>query len=218
MTLILISRIFKNYMKAVKPKIFVLICLVLALSGLGEAAMAADKDQSSKTPQANASKARGDDSHRVEFENATLKLIVMPHTREQMKAFYEGRGFPEMAIKAVAEACFMTVVVKNKTKDILWLELDNWRFSSESTQVKRLDRSYWQQRWETLHIPLASRSTFGWTLLPEQRDLRADEGVGGNITMAFTTAPFALDARFYLGEDKHGGPVAVHLNKIQCPE
>jgi hypothetical protein len=208
-------------MKAVNSRVMVLALVVLVSSWPGETVLAADKAQPANSPQvtggtSSGSKPPGDNSNRIEFENKALKMIVMPRTREQMKAFYEGRGFPEPAINAIAEACFMTVVVKNKTKDILWLELDNWAFNSETPGVKRLDRAYWKQRWEILKIPKANRSTFGWTLLPEQRDLRVDEGVGGNITMTFTTQPFAIDARFYLGGDKHGGPISVHLTKIQC--
>jgi hypothetical protein len=210
-------------MKAVNSTSMVIALVVLVLSWPGETVLAADKDQPAKSQQETVSKPSGskqpgDNSNRIEFENKALKLIVMPRTREQMKAFYEGRGFPEPAINAIDEACFMTVVVKNKTEDILWLELGNWAFSSESPGVKRLDRAYWKQRWETLKLPKANRSTFGWTLLPEQRDLRVDEGVGGNITMAFTTQPFEIDARFYLGGDKHGGPISVHLTKIQCAQ
>ena len=197
--------------------------IVIALSWDCRSVMAANNTETIKSKPANTgqsinTKLQGDDSNRFQFENADLKMIVLPHTREQMKAFYEGRGFPQPAISAIAEACFMTVVVKNKTKDTLWLELDNWRFISDSPAVKRLDRPYWKRRWESLQIPKANRATFGWTLLPEQRDLQADEGVGGNITMAFTTKPFDITATFYQGDDKRGGPIFVHLTKIQCTE
>ena len=171
-----------------------------------------------KPPAASTARegAADDKSKRIEFENAVLKIIVIPRTREQMKAFYEGRGFPQAAIAAIAEACFMTVVINNKTDDILWLELDNWLFHSEAADVKRLDRGFWSQRWETLHVPMANRSTFGWTLLPEWRDLQAGEGVGGNITMAFTELPFQITAKFNRGAEKHFSPLTVQLQQLQC--
>jgi hypothetical protein len=204
-------------MNVVKSKsILIATIFVIATLWAGETLVAANHVQSQKRQQGNTGTPQKKISKRIEFENAALKMIVIPRTREQMKAFYEGRGFPASAIAAVGEACFMTVIVKNKTKDILWLELNNWRFANESERVKRLDRPYWKQRWEALQTPMASRSTFGWTLLPEQRDLRPDEGVGGNITLAFTTVPFELEARFYQGKDKHSGPVTVHLTSVQC--
>ena len=208
-------------MKVAKSKLMSVTNLVIALSWGCHSVMAANNTEAitpSPVKTGQSANPHTDDSNRFEFENTALKMIVMPHTREQMKAFYEGRGFPPPAINAIAEACFMTVVVINKTKDTLWLELDNWQFGSDSPEVKRLDRPYWKQRWESLQLPMANQSTFGWTLLPEQRDLQADEGVGGNITMAYTSKAFDITARFYQGEDKHGGPISVRINKIQCTE
>lgn len=175
--------------------------------------LAADQAVSRQTEQQRA--ATPGDSNRIELEDAILKLIVIPRTREQMKAFYEGRGFPKQAIGAIAEACFMTVIVKNKTDDVLWLELDNWQVR-DAADIKRLDRAYWKQRWESLNVPMSNQSTFGWTLLPERRDLRVDEGVGGNITVTYSKQPFTLNARFYLGADKQGGPHTVQLDQLQC--
>lgn len=186
---------------------------VVASLWLGSVSLAADQ---AVKPQADQQKARApSDSNRIEFEDAVLKLIVIPRTREQMKAFYEGRGFPKQAIAAIAEACFMTVIVKNKTGDVLWLELDNWQVGG-AADIARLDRAYWKQRWESINVPMANRSTFGWTLLPERRDLRADEGVGGNITLAYSQKPFTLSARFFLGADKQAGTHTVQLDQLQC--
>jgi hypothetical protein len=179
----------------------------------GSVSLAADQAVSQQANQQKA--AAPGDSNRIELEDAVLKLIVIPRTREQMKAFYEGRGFPKQAIGAIAEACFMTVIVKNKTDNVLWLELDNWRING-AADIKRLDRAYWKQRWESLNVPMSNQSTFGWTLLPERRDLRADEGVGGNITLVYSKLPFTLNARFYQGADKQGGPHTVQLDQLQC--
>jgi len=177
-----------------------------------------DKKES-KSPAVSTQNKNGlanDKSNRIEFENASIKMIVIPRTREQMKAFYEGRGFPQPAIAAIAEACFMTVVIHNKTDNILWLELENWQFHNDAADARRLERAFWGQRWENLGVPMANRSTFGWTLLPEQRDLQAGEGVGGNITMAFTEHPFQLTAKFFRGADKQIAPLSVQLHQLQC--
>ena len=199
---------------------------VFAIACMGANAKAVDSTDSvdntrkeSKPPAASAPNKAGstnDKTNRIEFENATLKMIVIPRTREQMKAFYEGRGFSQKAIAAIAETCFMTVIINNKTDDILWLELDNWRFHSHAADVTRLDRAFWNQRWKKLDVPMANRSTFGWTQLPERRDLQAGEGVGGNITMAFTEQPFELTAKFLRGADKQISPLSVHLQQLQC--
>ena len=175
-----------------------------------------ENPKSAATSKQTENKSTNDKSNRIEFENASIKMLVIPRTREQMKAFYEGRGFPQPAIDAIAEACFMTVIITNKTDNVLWLELDNWRFHRNADNLERLDRDFWSKRWENLSVPMANRSTFGWTLLPERRDLRAGEGVGGNITMAYTEQTFQLTANFPRGADKQVGSAAVQLNQLQC--
>lgn len=154
----------------------------------------------------------------VEFENEVLRMVVIPRGPEQMKAFYEGRGFPKPALGAITQACFMTVIVKNKSGGILWLDLSKWRFASAFGEVPRLQRSFWNQQWQALQVPMANRSTFGWTLLPESRDLQPDEGVGGNITLTATQQPFDLIANFLRGDGNERSTVTVQLTQLRCGE
>jgi hypothetical protein len=194
--------------------VFTTVCMSTIAMPTDDADSKESKPPTVSTP--NKAGSANDKSKRIEFENALIKMIVIPRSREQMKAFYEGRGFPQPAIAAIAGACFMTVIIKNKTNNTLWLELDNWQFRGASAEVKRLDRTYWHQHWESLGIPMASRSTFGWTLLPERRDLRVSEGVGGNITMTHTEQSFQLTAKFFRGADKQISPLSVQLHQLQC--
>lgn len=157
-----------------------------------------------------------DKPKKIEFENEFLKMMTFMRTPEQIKAFYEGRGFPKNSLPVIADVCFVTFIVKNKSDTILWLDLNNWEFYSDATKIKRLDRGYWKQRWEKINMPMSSRSTFGWTLMPEQRDLRPDEGVGGSITIPQTKKHFELTAKFFTGDDKKGNPVIVKIEQLQC--
>lgn len=150
------------------------------------------------------------------LENDWLQVRVMPRTPEQVAAFYEARGFPQAAIDALRGVCFLTVGVRNKSDTVIWLELKNWRVASGASTVKRLDRAYWHERWEQLDVPRASRSTFGWTLLPEERDLQPHEPVGGNLTLASTEQRFTVEALFVTGADKRGDPIVLRFNNMRC--
>ena len=114
-------------------------------------------------------------------ENDDLLVVLRPRTPEQMAAFYEARGFPQAALEHVSDACFVTVHIRNRSKRVIWLDLSAWRFSSDGQPLARLDRDHWQAQWDEIRLRQASRSTFGWTLLPEIRDLQPDEPVGGNL-------------------------------------
>ncbi|UCE89947.1 MAG: hypothetical protein JSW10_03725 [Pseudomonadota bacterium] len=149
-------------------------------------------------------------------EHPALLFRLGPRTPEQIAAFYEARGFPAAAIDALNQTCFITVSMRNKSNKVIWLELKNWRLIAASGEIQRLKRSYWQQLWSHLNVPQANRSTFGWTLLPETRDLQPSEPVGGNITLPPTTEPFTLEARFKTGREKRAGEIILRYDNVRC--
>lgn len=155
---------------------------------------------------------------RVVFENSRMKITMTPRTPDQMAAFYEARGFPNDMIRLIRQQCFITTIIRNKSDDVLWLELDNWHFESADGAVRRYDREYWKKRWNEMNVPLPSQSTFRWTLLPEALDFRPNEGEGGNIVLHRDSAPFEVSASFAIGKDKRGGTVKVRMENVRCAE
>jgi len=155
---------------------------------------------------------------RIQGEQQGLRFHVSVRTPNQIAAFYEGRGFPRDAIEAMLKACFVTVGLRNDRRDIVWLELDRWRFVTvDGTQVRRFDRNHWNTRWKKLALPLGNQATFDWTQLPETRDLHPDEPVGGNVTLAPPPGQFALEARFRTGADKQGKELVIQVSGLTCP-
>lgn len=155
-------------------------------------------------------------SRRVEQDGISLR--VTPRTPEQISAFYAARGFPPGAVKRLArDACFLGVGIRNGRKEIVWLEPSRWRLEREGKRIRRLDRPYWDRVWEKIGLPRASQSTFGWTQLPESRDLMPGEGAGGNITITPTAGPFRLRARFALGARRDQGEISIEIGGLDCP-
>ena len=147
-----------------------------------------------------------------------IVLYASPRTLEQIAAFYEARGFPHAAIEALTQTCFVTVSFHNRGGDVVWLELSRWRFVDEQgREVKRRDRAYWNALWEKLGVPMANRATFGWTQLPEVRDLQPSEPVGGNVALPPPSGRFRLEARFATGARKQGKDIMVTLDDLSCP-
>ena len=151
-------------------------------------------------------------------ENDDMLMVLMPHTPEQIMAFYEARGFPREALELISKACFVTVHIENKSNRVIWLETADWRLSSNKQTLRRLGKDHWDTRWDEINLPLANRSTFVWTQLPVQRDLQPDEPVGGNIVLKGDISKFNLEARFLTGRDKRGGMLEVRFQDIECPE
>ena len=151
-------------------------------------------------------------------EDQGIAMHVMPRTPEQAAAFYEARGFPRNAIEALTQSCFVTISFHNRSGDVAWLELSRWRFVDEhGREVKRRDRAYWNALWEKLGVPMANRATFGWTQLPEVRDLQPSEPVGGNVALLPPPGRFRIEARFATGAHKQGEDILVTLDNLSCP-
>lgn len=150
------------------------------------------------------------------FENAHVKVHLLPRTPNQMAAFYEARGFPKNMVETLKGYCFITVGIRNKSRDILWLDLDNWRFVTADGDVERMHRQRLKDLWQAMAVPQAAQSTFRWTLLPEELDFRPEEGEGGNVVLKRIEGPFSLVASFATGEDKQGRVVDVRIDGIRC--
>lgn len=155
---------------------------------------------------------------RPDYDSGKLTVDLTPRTPRQIAAFYEGRGFEEAMIEVLREQCFITVFINNKSRDIIWLDLQHWQFSNAAGEIARRDREYWKARWQEMNIPLAHQSTFRWTLLPEQLDFLPDEREGGNLILPRDGRPITIRARFDTGQARDGQPIHITLDNIQCAD
>jgi len=156
-------------------------------------------------------------SIRKQYEDRHLLVRASTSKPEQLEAFYIGRGFPQNAVNEIKKTCFVTTMVKNKAYKALWLILDDWVFiDSTGKKIKRIRRSNWKSTWKSMDLKQAYQSTFGWTQLPESRDLRVDEHAAGNVTIPWQEKPFSMIATFRTGLDKSGTPRTVTLENLQC--
>ena len=151
-------------------------------------------------------------------ENDDLLMILVPHTPEQISAFYEARGFPKAALDRLRKVCFVTVHIENKSQRVIWLETANWDLAVDGERIQRVNRQQWTSWWDDINLPSANRSTFGWTQLPAVRDLQPDEPVGGNIILGGEVKQFDLQARFLTGQDKRDGMLDIQFRDIKCPK
>lgn len=157
-----------------------------------------------------------DEKNPLKYEDEQVSMRLVLRTPEQLSAFYQGREFNRAAIDRILETCFITPIIHNKTLDVLWLELDQWQFDADKQAIARIKRDYWSEKWREAGLPQAQQSTFGWTLMPEVRDLRLDEGVGGSVVIPVQSRPFTLTANFHTGLDKKGTIKTIVFEGIQC--
>lgn len=150
------------------------------------------------------------------IERPDLLVVLRQHAPEQIAAFYEARGFPRPAIERIKATCFVTVHIKNRGNDVIWLDLAEWTFTRNDKPLERLDRSYWDNQWDSIKLRQASRSTFGWTQLPDVRDLQPDEPVGGNLVFPGDTDRFDMTLKLPTGVDRQGDPIMLEFRDVEC--
>jgi len=151
-------------------------------------------------------------------ENEYIKLEMIARTPEQMAAFYEARGFPKTAIRELGQMCFITTSLKNKSRDVIWMKLANWKFTGKQGPLKRFHRNELKARWQQIGLAQQYQSTFRWTLIPEVLDYRPDEREGGNIVLQRTDQPFSLQAQFIMGAEQDGKRLSVKIGDLRCAQ
>ena len=153
---------------------------------------------------------------RATFENENLKVRIATNAPQPISAFYEGRGFQKNMIDVLKQQCFVSVFVRNKSNDFIWLDLSYWKFKNVDGKITRLDRNYWRSRWKEMKIPMAHQSTFRWTLIPEILDFYPKEKEGGNVILPRTGKPFSVSAQFDTGKNRTGKPIIINFDNITC--
>lgn len=156
------------------------------------------------------------DTSGYRYEDGQILLSLKPRTPQQMAAFYTGRGFSASMIELLKRQCFITVFIKNKGRDILWLDLAQWQFANPDGPLTRAHRDQWKRTWQKMHIPLAHQSTFRWTLLPEILDFQPDEREGGNLVLPRLGKPLRIIAHFPTGADRSGPPLTLDIGPLEC--
>lgn len=155
---------------------------------------------------------------RRDIRDQGLVVSLSPRTPDQLYAFYSARGFPDDALQHITSRCFLTIGIHNERNDVVWLELDNWRFvDRHGRDLARIKRAEWNARWDRIQLMPAQRAAFNWTQLPERRDLQPAEPVGGNVSLPSPGSTFALEAKFLTGADKRGPVVRLRIENLTCP-
>lgn len=155
-------------------------------------------------------------SQAAQLKTADYRLSISARTPEQIGAFYEARGFPKPAVDFLKQQCYLTVYFRNTSEDVIWLELDNWQFTTATSRLQRKDRQYWKQIWKDMGLEMRFQSTFRWTLMPEQLDFRPHEREGGNLILPYTPDAISLQATIRIQNADTQLRQMIKMDNIQC--
>jgi len=111
----------------------------------------------------------------------------------------------------------VTVVIRNHSDRVVWLEPARWTVETEAGQVASpLTPGEWGAEWDQVGLPAAQRATFQWTQLPRSRDLQPHEPVGGNLAFRRFPGKFTLKMTFATGKARDGKPIRAEIPGLSC--
>lgn len=154
----------------------------------------------------------------VLIETSEILIEMTPRSPNQMRSFYEARGFPKSMLDEMKGYCFITTGITNKTNRKIWLDIANWQYSVNGKPVIRKTKGEWKQRWVEMGLAKSKQSTFRWTMIPETLDYLPGEKEGGNVTLEFVPDYFHFEASFKTGDDQQGSVIKVSTDKLYCAE
>lgn len=124
---------------------------------------------------------------RIQSEHIMIELN--PLYKDQIRAFYLGRGFSEPVTERISQACVFQTVIRNvsgKEEDVLLeVNLADWRLTGRGQTAKQAltSKDAWLQELATAGASTASRLAFRWATFPEQQDFKLSGDYGWGMIL-----------------------------------
>ncbi len=186
----------------------VVLFFVLLLFGSASATTISRHDQT----------ASGLQGWRVQDEN--IKIELNPLQKDQVRAFYLGRGFSEILTERIADSCVYQTVIENVStpnRDTqLEVDLSDWRLNGKPDGVALRSKEEWIQEWTTSGASVASILAFKWATFPTLQffKLTGDYGWGMILFGKQTGKTFDLLLKW----SRDGEPEEQLVRGLSCPD
>jgi hypothetical protein len=155
---------------------------------------------------------------KVKGEN--IKIELNPLLRDQVRAFYLGRGFSEAISERISESCVYQTVIENTSdpnrNTQLEVDLSLWRVRSEKLGQPLINKSSWMRKWKQAGASEASVNAFRWATFPTTQvfNLTGDYGWGMILFGRKPGEHFDLELRWFID----GTPVDQKIENLICPD
>lgn len=156
--------------------------------------------------------AKGVRTWRWSGDGVSLRLTqILP---DQVRGFYQARGFNVAETDLIARTCVFQTVLKNEASSgpvdtnlaEWWIEVDGHKGELKLEQQ-------WQQQWESLDVSQTARLAFRWALFPTvQSFAKGDWNMGMTMFALSPSTVFDLHVNWVVGDRSHGAVVRA----LQC--
>ncbi len=147
--------------------------------------------------------AKGVRTWRWSGDGVSLRLTqLLP---DQVRGFYQARGFGAAEADLIARACVFQTVMKNEASaNPVEVNLAEWWVEVEDDKKPLKLEQQWQQQWERLEVPQTARLAFRWALFPTvQSFANGDWNMGMTMFALPPSTVFDLHVNWQVGERSH---------------
>ena len=152
-------------------------------------------------------------------QDETIKIELNPLLKDQVRAFYLGRGFSEQLTERIAQSCVYQTVIQNVSDEgkntLLDIDLSEWSIEGVDGLVQLIPKDRWIQEWAESGVSEASILAFRWATFPTQQhyELTGDYGWGMILFGAQPDDIFNLRAKWRV----NGRSYEQLIEGLNCP-
>lgn len=122
------------------------------------------------------------------IQDSHIMIELNPLYKDQVRAFYLGRGFSEQVTEHISQSCVFQTVIKNVSspKDNVLVEVnlaDWWIVGEAGSWVALIDKASRLHELEAAGASNASLLAFRWATFPEQQEFKLSGDYGWGMIL-----------------------------------
>ncbi|MDP1643994.1 MAG: hypothetical protein Q8L71_00650 [Thiobacillus sp.] len=147
-------------------------------------------------------------------ETSNIQVRLTQISPDQVRGFYQARGFSVQAAERYTSECVFMTVVRNIGDAPIQHRLADWRYFSAGQPPRSIrSKAAWERLWKQQGVPEAARIAFTWAQFPATQTFAPGDWNQGMTTYSVPRGGL-LDLRFVwrAGAKTHSGK----LEQLRC--
>jgi hypothetical protein len=156
----------------------------------------------------------GLESWQIEMRGIQVRLTQI--NPDQVRAFYQARGFTPEQAEDYASSCVFMTVVRNISAIPIEHRLADWRYVTDDGRERTIrSKTEWDQTWISRGVAESARIAFSWAQFPATQTFYA-----GDWNQGMTTYQLPRGSRFNLIVRWRAGQVGreTTLENVRCTD
>ena len=143
-----------------------------------------------------------------------VRLRLTQILPDQVRGFFQARGFGAEATEFIARACVFQTVMKNEASPgAVEINLAEWWIEVDGHKSTLKLEQQWQEQWKSLDVSQTARVAFRWALFPTvQSFAKGDWNMGMTMFALPPSTVFDLHIHWRVGDRRYDATV----RNVEC--